>query len=179
QVARRLMREGKEHRADVPMGIMVEVPRTAMTADHFARECAFFAIGTNDLLQYLLAIDRTNERVDYLYHPLDPSVLRTLRMICTAAGEAGIPVSVCGEMAGDPQHTPILLALNVHQLSMNAGAIPRVKRLVRELRKADCDELLTDALACVTHDEVSGLVQRFLNDRSSQRIEASAEDQDE
>ncbi len=179
QVARRLLREGKDHRADVPMGIMVEVPSTAMMADLFARECDFFAIGTNDLLQYLLAIDRTNERVDYLYRPLAPSVLRTLRMICTAAGEAGIAVSVCGEMAGDPQHTAVFLALNVQQLSMNAYAIPRVKRLVRELRKSDCDELLADALGCATHDEVNGLVQRFLNDRSSLRIEAAAESQND
>jgi phosphotransferase system enzyme I (PtsI) len=164
-VAVRLTREGKEFRRDVPVGIMVEVPSAALTADALARECAFFAIGTNDLLQYLLAIDRTNERVAYLYRPLHPAVLRTLQGIVAAAREADVPVSVCGEMAGDGEYTPILLGLGFGQLSMNAGSIPKVKRLVREVRQEDCDTLLQEALQCQTPREVETLVRDFMNSK--------------
>lgn len=163
----RLTREGKEFRSDVPLGIMVEVPSAAMTADHLAREADFFAIGTNDLLQYLLAIDRTNDQVDYLYHPLHPAVLRTLRLITLAAEEAQIPVSVCGEMAGDADYAAILVGLGVEQLSMNASAIPKVKRMVRELSHHDCVSLVAEAVACESHDEVAALVRAFVSAKAS------------
>ena len=166
-VQRRLISEGKEHRTDVPIGIMVEVPSAALTAETLARECDFFSIGTNDLLQFLLAVDRTNERVDYLYHPLHPAVLRILSMVTTAAAGAGIPVSLCGEMAGDPVHTPILLGLGVQQLSMNAGSIPQVKRVVRELRQDECEELVRSALACRSQDETTELVNSFVQSKTS------------
>ncbi len=162
EVQQRLEREGKEHRADIPIGIMVEVPSAAVLADVLAKECDFFAVGTNDLLQYLLAIDRTNERVDYLYRPLHPAVLRTLEMVTKAAAAAHIPVSVCGEMAGDVEHSAILLGLGFTQLSMNAGSIPKIKRIIRELRKDDCTDLLAEALGCATHQEVSQLVVDFM-----------------
>lgn len=162
EVASRLQREGKEHRADVPVGIMVEVPSAALTADVLAGESDFFAIGTNDLLQYLLAIDRTNERVAYLYHPLHPAVLRILDIIAKAADGAKIPVSVCGEMAGDTQLTPVLLGYGFAQLSMNAGSIPKVKRLIREVRQDECETLLQEALQCVSPKDVEALVKNFV-----------------
>jgi phosphotransferase system enzyme I (PtsI) len=170
EVVDRLTRQGKEHRSDVPIGIMIEVPSSALTADHLARECDFFAIGTNDLLQYLLAIDRTNERVDYLYHPLYPAVLRVLRMVVDAAREAAIPVSVCGEMAGDTDHTAVLLGLGVQDLSMNAGSIPRIKRLVRELRQADCEAMLEEAFTLTTYTEVAALVRDFMHSKAPRRL---------
>lgn len=169
EVADELKKQGKDHRTDLPIGIMIEVPSSAMTADHLAKECDFFAIGTNDLLQYLLAIDRTNERVNYLYHPLYPAVLRALSMITDAARAADIPVSVCGEMAGDTDHTAILLALGVQQLSMNAVSIPRIKRLIRELHQVDCEDLLREAMTLVTYDEVAELVSEFMRAKSSVR----------
>jgi phosphoenolpyruvate-protein phosphotransferase (PTS system enzyme I) len=162
QVSERLSAEGKEHRKDIPIGIMIEVPSAVLTADHLAREADFFAVGTNDLIQYLLAIDRTNDRVAYLYHPLHPAMLRTLDRITKAAKAQGIPVSVCGEMAGEPEHTPILVGFGMAQLSMNAGSIPQVKRLVRELAREDCEQLLVEALECTTALEVEELVRRFL-----------------
>lgn len=162
EVKQRLTREGKEFRDDVPLGIMIEVPSAALTADLLARECDFFSIGTNDLLQYLLAVDRTNDRVDYLYHPLHPSVLRTLQAVVEAGKRHGIPVSVCGEMAGDTDHTAILLGLGFEHLSMNAGSIPRVKRLIRELSVQDCKKLLEQAMQFSTWEEVENLVGRFL-----------------
>ncbi len=166
-VTRTLKQQGKEHRSDVSIGIMIEVPSSVMTADHLARESDFFAIGTNDLLQYLLAIDRTNERVNYLYNPLYPAVLRTLNMVTEAARAADIQVSVCGEMAGDPDNTAILLALGVQQLSMNSVSIPRVKRLVRELHQSDCEVLLQEAMHLVTYDEVADLVSSFMQAKTS------------
>jgi phosphotransferase system enzyme I (PtsI) len=149
---------------------MIEVPSSALTADHLARECDFFAIGTNDLLQYLLAIDRTNERVDHLYHPLYPAVLRVLRMVVDAARETATPVSVCGEMAGDTDHTAVLLGLGVQDLSMNAGSIPRIKRLVRELRQADCEAMLEEAFTLTTYTEVAALVRDFMHSKAPRRL---------
>jgi len=115
----------------------------------------------------LLAIDRTNERVNYLYNPLQPAVLRTLRMITEAAANAKIPVSVCGEMAGQVTHVPIFLALGIQQLSMNAGSIPRLKRMVRELRRDECQALLLDALQCETFTEVGDMVRQFVHAKTS------------
>jgi phosphoenolpyruvate-protein phosphotransferase (PTS system enzyme I) len=178
-VARRLEREGKDHRRDVPVGIMVEVPSAAVSADQLARECDFFAVGTNDLMQYLLAIDRTNERVDYLYHPLHPAVLRTLAMVTQAAQQAGISVSVCGEMAGDPEHTPVLVGLGFTQLSVAASAIPRIKRLIRELRADECKALAQEVLQCVTPNEAEELVRDFLHFKVGPRAVASVEGQPE
>ena len=167
EVSDRLTREGKEHRTDVPLGIMIEVPSAALTADTLAKESDFFSIGTNDLMQYLLAIDRTNERVAYLYHPLHPAVLRTLHNVCKAAQAANIPVSVCGEMAGDAEYTPILLGFGFAQLSMNAGSIPKIKRLVREVRADDCEQLLHEALQCTISKDVDNLVKQFMASKVS------------
>jgi phosphotransferase system enzyme I (PtsI) len=161
-VADGLQRAGKEHRRDVPIGIMVEVPSAAMTADILAKECDFFSVGTNDLMQYLLAIDRTNERVAYLYRPLHPAVLRTLSLISEAAHRHTIPVSVCGEMAGDAEFMPILLGYHFSQFSMNAGSIPKVKRLIREVRSDDCQALLQQALQCSTSRDIERLVKLFV-----------------
>ncbi|MCK5689696.1 phosphoenolpyruvate--protein phosphotransferase [Myxococcota bacterium] len=162
KVRQRLEREGKEHKADVPVGIMIEVPSAVFTADILAEEADFFAIGTNDLLQYLLAVDRTNERVDYLYNPLHPAVLRAIRMVTAAAAAQDISVSVCGEMAGDPFHAPVLLGLGISQLSMNAGSIPRVKRLIRDLRFDDCVALVENLENVRRPIEATSQVRAFL-----------------
>ncbi|MEZ4269971.1 MAG: phosphoenolpyruvate--protein phosphotransferase [Myxococcota bacterium] len=161
----RLCREGKEFQEDVPVGIMIEVPSAVMIADLLAQEADFFSIGTNDLLQYLLAIDRTNDRVAYLYHPLHPAVLRTLQLVRDAARNANIPVSICGEVAGDPEHIAILIGFGFQQLSMNAGSIPRIKRMVRALGQAECEGLLNEALNCATWPEVDALVRDFLSSK--------------
>ncbi len=163
RVEAQLTRDGKEHKKDVPLGIMIEVPSAAVIADQLAEACDFFSIGTNDLLQFLLAVDRTNERVDYLYQPLHPAVVRTLRSIVGPAHARGIPVSVCGEMAGNPFYTPLFVGLGMDQLSMNAGAIPAVKRMIRELKKEDCDELCGHLLQSKGHQVATDLIVDFLN----------------
>ena len=116
-----------------PLGIMIEIPGAALSADALAAEADFFAIGTNDLTQYTLAIDRADEQVAYLYNPLHPAVLRLIQFAAEAASAAGIPVSVCGEMAGDDRLTPILLGFGITELSMAASSLPRVKKRILEL----------------------------------------------
>ena len=120
-----------------PLGIMIEVPGAALAADAFAAEAEFFAIGTNDLTQYTLAIDRGDEQVAHLYNPVHPAVLRLIQFATEAALRAGIPVSVCGEIAGDPRYTPLLLGLGIRTLSMVPASLPRVKRRLRLLTLAE------------------------------------------
>ena len=128
KTARRLRRRGVAIADPLPpLGVMIEVPGAALAADSLAQNCDFFAIGTNDLTMYTLAIDRGEEQVAYLYNPLHPAVLRLIQFSVEAALRARIPVSVCGEMAGDPRFTALLVGLGVRELSMSAKAIPRVK----------------------------------------------------
>jgi phosphotransferase system enzyme I (PtsI) len=112
---------------------MIEVPAAALAADALAPEAELFAIGNNDLLQYTLAIDRTDEQVAYLFTPLHPAVLRLIQLAVEAAERRGIPVSVCGEMAGDPRYAALLLGLGLRELSMSPRSIPRVKQRIRNL----------------------------------------------
>lgn len=119
-----------------PLGVMIEIPGAALAADALAAEADFFALGTNDLTQYTLAIDRTDEQVAYLYNPLHPAVLRLIQFTAEAASAARIPVSVCGEMAGDERMTPILLGFGITELSMNPASLPRVKKRILELNLA-------------------------------------------
>jgi phosphoenolpyruvate-protein phosphotransferase (PTS system enzyme I) len=134
QVARRLKRRGAELPNPLPpLGAMIEVPGAALAADALAAEADFFAIGTNDLVQYTLAIDRSDEQVAYLYNPLHPAVLRLIQFAIEAALRRGMPISVCGEMAGEPRFAALLLGLGLRNLSMAPGNIPRVKQRIRNL----------------------------------------------
>ncbi len=134
RVARRLVRKGLAIADPMPpVGVMIEVPGAALAADALARVCDFFAIGTNDLTMYTLAIDRGDERVAHLYNPLHPAVLRLIQFATSAALRNRIPVSLCGEMAGDPRYTGLLIGLGIRELSMAAIALPRVKERVRAI----------------------------------------------
>ncbi len=149
-----------------PVGIMVELPAAAVIADRLARECGFFSIGTNDLIQYTMAIDRQNKDVAYLYRPLHLAVLRTLKLICDAGREAGIPVSMCGEMAGEPLFVLVLLGLGMTELSMNGGSIPLVKRVIRQASATDGKRLVERLLQLTAADEIerevrTEMAQRF------------------
>ena len=138
----------------VPVGIMVEMPSAAIIADLLAREADFFAIGTNDLTQYSLAIDRANQQLNYLFRPYHPAILRLIRFTVRAAEEANIPVSVCGEMAGDPLMPLVLLGLGVKELSMNAMAVPRIKQLVRGATSEEARQLASTVLGMKTPQEI-------------------------
>jgi phosphotransferase system enzyme I (PtsP) len=141
----------------LPVGIMIEVPSTAIIADVFARECDFFSIGTNDLTQYTLAVDRGNERVAHLYDPLHPAVLALIDRSARAARRAGIPVSICGEMASNPLAVPILVGLGISELSGVASAVPLAKEIVRALESGAVAEDARRALEVATVGEVRAI----------------------
>ena len=151
-------RAGTPFDPEIPIGLMIEVPSAALTADILARECDFFSIGTNDLIQYSLAIDRNNEHVAYLYDPLHLSNLRALQRVAEAARAAKIPVGLCGEMAADPRCTAVCLALGFDSLSMPLSAIPRVKYALRRMSLDDSRALLEECLTQGTVQEIRRLV---------------------
>ena len=143
------------------VGSMIEIPSAALTADLLAKDCDFFSIGTNDLIQYLLAIDRVNDRIAHLYEPTHPAVLRTLEMIVTHAHRRKIKVSVCGEMAGDPVYTALLLGLGVDELSMTPPLLPAVKYLVRAMKLGDARKLAREALRLASPKDIHALCVKF------------------
>lgn len=146
--------EGIAYDRELKIGIMIEVPAAAVIADILATEADFFAIGTNDLIQYSLAIDRANENVSYLYEPLHPALLRLLRFVISSGKRAGIPVSMCGEMAADPLYSIVLLGLGLETFSMNPSSIPVIKNILRSLRYKDCKKIAEVALTKRTAQEI-------------------------
>jgi phosphotransferase system enzyme I (PtsI) len=138
---------------------MIEIPSAVIIADLLAREVDFFSVGTNDLIQYSLAIDRTNEHLAHLYEPLHPAVLRSLKMVVDAAHTAGIDACMCGEMAGEEEYLPILLGLGFDELSMNAISIPRVKRILRRCSKEEAKKLVDKALSFSTAAEIEAFLK--------------------
>ena len=149
---------------EMPIGIMIEIPSAAIVADLLARETDFFSIGTNDLIQYSLAIDRVNEHVSYLYEPLHPAILRLVRRVVEAGHDAGIPVSMCGEMAGEPFYSYALLGLGLDELSMNAAAIPRVKRILRKSVAYEAKEFAGALLLHATAAEIGRALRKKVED---------------
>jgi len=162
QVARRLKRRGLEIADPLPpLGVMIEIPGAALAADALASESDFFAIGTNDLIQYTLAIDRGDDQVAYLYNPLHPAVLRLIQFAIEAALRARIPVSVCGEMAGDPRYTALLLGLGIRDLSMAPSNISRVKRRIRHLDLLAAQRRARAIMDQMDEARIAGLLDDF------------------
>ncbi len=159
QAAESLEKAGIPYGANVKVGAMIEVPSAVIMADILAKEVDFFSIGTNDLIQYSLAIDRVNKQVSHLYQPLHPAVLRMVRRVVEAAREAGIQVYMCGEMAGDPGNLPVLLGMELDAISMNPISIPAIKMLVRLVSLKESKLLLEEALKKPTATEVIKLMQ--------------------
>ena len=154
ECAQDLGREGHAFNQEMEVGAMIEIPSAAISADTLAREVDFFSIGTNDLIQYALAVDRVNERIAHLYEPTHPAVLRLLKMIADGAHANGIWVGVCGEMAGDIALIPLLLGLGMDELSVGATLVPRVKRAVQSLATTECQNLVDEALKLQTPSQI-------------------------
>ncbi len=146
--------EGIPFGQETDVGAMIEIPSAALCAESLAREVDFFSIGTNDLIQYAVAVDRLNERIAHLYEPTHPAVLRLIKMVADAAHAHDIWVGVCGEMAGDLTMVPLLLGLGMDELSVSASLVPRVKRAVQSLALEECEALVKEALQLETPSEI-------------------------
>src|SRR5712692_10030690 len=174
EIAEDLAREGVAFERNLPIGVMIETPSAALTTDHLAGNSSFFSIGTNDLMQYTFAADRENEDVAYLYHPLHPAFLRLLKSAIDGANGAGKPISVCGDMAGDPAFTWVLLGLGVRSLSMSPRLIPAVKSVIGATRLDETEALLAQVLPLRSETQVEDLVMGVMRERFPLEL-ASAE----
>ena len=163
-VMEQLTAEGIAFNPNTEIGIMIEVPSAVVMADSLAEEADFFSIGTNDLIQYTLAIDRGNEYVASMYDPLHPAVLRMISQTVEAGHRQSIEVSICGEMAGDVFSAPVLLGLGLDELSMRPSAIPHVKRLLRHSTFSRLTGLAAKVLKCKDSQEAAALLNSYLSD---------------
>ena len=159
EAAESLEMEGLPYKRDIEIGAMIEVPSAVIMADVIAERVDFFSIGTNDLIQYSLAIDRGNERVAHLFQPLDPAIIRMLKHVADVAKEKEIKIFMCGEMAGTPHHIPLLLGIGMDELSMNPQTIPDIKRVIRSLNVEDARSFMQDVLQQTTAKNTFELIK--------------------
>jgi phosphotransferase system enzyme I (PtsI) len=171
QSKRDLQAEGAPFDPDVEVGAMVEIPSAALTADIIARHVKFFSIGTNDLVQYTLAVDRINERVAYLYQPGHPAVLRLIRETVERGHHAGIWIGLCGEMAADPLMTPLLLGMGLDELSVAPSAVPLIKDAIRSVTIEESNALAKTALKCESAEEVMGHCRALMSRSAPELLE--------
>jgi phosphotransferase system enzyme I (PtsI) len=160
-----LRQRGERFDEKMEVGSMIEIPSAAATADILARHCSFFSIGTNDLIQYLLAIDRGNDHIAHLYEPTHPAVLRMIKRVVDDGHKRRLPVAVCGEMAGDPVFMPLLLGLGVDELSMSPPSLPAVKYFVRAMKMSDARKLAAEALEMDDPKEIYARAEDFYKAR--------------
>lgn len=161
EAKKELKERGVEYRHDLPVGVMIEVPSAALTSDVLAKEVSFFSIGTNDLIQYALAVDRTNEKIAYLYDPAHPAVLRLIKSIIEEGHKANIPVGMCGEMSGEPIFAILLLGLGLDEFSMPSASILEIKNIIRNISFKQAKEIAQEALKLITGAEV----EQYLKDK--------------
>ncbi len=170
EARQQLVDAGMAFADEVPVGVMIELPSAALVADLLAKEVDFMSIGTNDLIQYTLAIDRENDDVNYLYQPLHPAILRLIKQVSDAGLAADVPVSVCGEMAADPLFTWVLVGLGITEMSMHAAAIPIVKNVIRSSRQEDMLALAREVLSAWTAEDAERLVSAEMRKRFPEHL---------
>ncbi|OGX61731.1 MAG: phosphoenolpyruvate--protein phosphotransferase [Paenibacillus sp. RIFOXYA1_FULL_44_5] len=163
EVKDELKESGKPYKPDIEVGAMIEVPAAAAISDLLAKELDFFSIGTNDLVQYILAVDRMNEKIAHMYDPYHPAILRTLKQIVESAHKHNIHVGVCGEMAGQQLALPFWISLGVHQLSMSVQSLLPIKNSLIQLSKKNQEHLLAQIWSCSTSQEIKQLLQDQIN----------------
>ncbi len=160
-----LKSDGVEIAESVPVGVMIEIPSAALLAEHFAREADFLSVGTNDLTQYTLAVERGNELVGHRYSSLHPAVLRLIKRAVVAGRDAGVPTAICGELAGYPPAAPVLVGLGFRELSASPISLPDMKQVIRGFSLDDADELASACLNAVGATEVRLLVKVWFEER--------------
>lgn len=165
EVKQELDASGVPFDRDIPVGIMIELPSSIMIADALALEVDFFSIGTNDLIQYTLGIDRVNKHVAYLFQPLHPAIIRGIKLVADAAHQTGISISVCGEMASDPYCLAILLGMGIDDFSMAPQAIPGIKHILRNIDMEECRDLLSQVISATTVEAVNRTARLALSER--------------
>jgi len=170
EAAKSLHEQGIAFKEDIDVGIMIEVPSAAIIADLLADEVDFFSIGTNDLIQYTLAIDRGNRHVSYLYNPVHPAIIRMLKHISDVAHEKGVKLFMCGEMAGNPLYIPVLLGLNMDELSMNPQSIPAVKNAIRSLNMKDAGSFMENLIKLKTEQEIEASLEESYGSITSNHV---------
>ncbi|MBI1870106.1 MAG: phosphoenolpyruvate--protein phosphotransferase [Chlamydiae bacterium] len=170
QVKNELRKEGIPFNADMEVGAMIEIPSAALTSDILAKHADFFSIGTNDLIQYSLAVDRVNEKIAHLYQPAHPAVLRLIQNVIDAAHAEGIWVGMCGEMAGDPAMALILLGMGLDEFSSSPSAVPEIKKTIRSVRFSLVEQLAKDALEMNSAEEIERRAMKLLNEVAPELI---------
>jgi phosphotransferase system enzyme I (PtsI) len=160
-----LRKEKTPFNENISMGCMIEIPSAAMTSDILAKKVEFFSIGTNDLIQYTIAVDRGNPKTAYLYEPFHPAVLRFIKMTIENAHALGLPVGMCGELAGDPLATALLLGLGLDEFSMSAFSIPEVKKIIRSVSMAEAEELVGTVMEMRSGREIDGFIRQLMEKR--------------
>jgi phosphoenolpyruvate-protein phosphotransferase (PTS system enzyme I) len=175
-VRRELDEEGYPYDKSIEVGIMIETPSAVAIADLLARETDFFSIGSNDLIQYTLAVDRGNARINYLYEPMHPSVLRLIRNTVEAGHAAGIWVGMCGEVAGDPLYSVLLVGLGLDELSISAYMIPEVKRIIRSITYDEAKMLVRKAMTMSTAAEIRRYLAGVMHERFPDLVSQDAEE---
>src|SRR6185369_2015226 len=164
--------EGVTFDERMDIGAMIEIPAAALAADGLAKRVQFFSVGTNDLIQYALAVDRMNEKIAHLYEPTHPAILRLIKMTVEAAQRQGIWVGVCGEMAGDPIMIPLLVGLGVHELSATPGMVPQIKFLIRRMKLSVAKELADFALQCESGSQIFDRTEAYVRTVAPSLFEA-------
>ena len=174
EAAAELAREGLPHDPDLGVGIMIETPSAVLAADLLAAECDFFSIGTNDLIQYTLAMDRGNSRVSYLYQPLHPAILRAIDRTVLAAHAAGIEVGLCGEMGSETRLAEVLLGLGLDEISLHGAALPKIKQVIRWTARSEARRLVEHLMTLPTADEANAELAAYIAERKRLRAEQGA-----
>ena len=154
-------REGLAFDEDLEVGTMIEVPSAAITSDILAKKVDFFSVGTNDLTQYTIAVDRGNEKISYLYKEYHPAMLRLLKLTADAAHRSGIGLSMCGEMAGYPDYLPILIGMGIDELSMASSSIMEARRRIRKLSRSSCASFVNHVLSLPDAQEIERALKEF------------------
>lgn len=169
-----LSQRGQAYAHDIKIGSMIEIPSAAYSADLLAIHCDFFSIGTNDLIQYMLAVDRVNDRIAHLYQPSHPAILRTIKHIIESGRKSGIPVSICGEMAGDPIYAPLLFGFGATELSVTPAVLPEIKFLMRSVKLSETETLANKILQTGNPREINELLRNFYFEKMGSNLAAKS-----